>query len=271
MTQSATANQHQVGGEHYKTGGLQHWDVMSDYSVHYLCATATKYIVRARNKHGLEDYRKALHYIEKATEWLTRRPQQPIMPHHVPAHIVGELAEAYAINTSEETALICLLIGNPSLDSLDSATAAVKRAMLRLEHNMVTATILHSSDSAAMEPPPFCMPEIQTNDSTQVEDTSLHAVRNDDYAYVEHDGDLMFDENMVCQRPYARVFSKGNYYLVADRNYLTQAQQEWLPIIRTELNATEYGQLRVAYTGLYEWADEKEKFILHPAYRSWGV
>lgn len=277
MTQSATANTHQVGGEHYKTGGLQHWDVMSDYGVHYLCATATKYIVRARNKHGLEDYRKALHYIEKATEWLTRQPHHPIMPHHVPAHIVGELAEAYAVNTSEETALICLLIGNPSLDTLDSAAAAVGRAMLRLEHNTITtnSAVLRvggcNGASTMMDPPSLCTSEISKTESTQVEDASLHAIRNDDYAYVEQDGDLIIHENMVCEPPYIKIFSRGDYYLVADRDRLTQAQREWLPVIRTELNATEYYQLRVSYMGLYEWSDEKEKFILHPTYRSWGI
>lgn len=65
---AAEANSHQVGGDHYRTDGVQHWDLMADYDVPYLTATATKYISRWRKKNGVQDLEKALHYVEKAIE-----------------------------------------------------------------------------------------------------------------------------------------------------------------------------------------------------------
>lgn len=55
----------QHGGTHYEKGAYQHWDWVLDTGLGYFEGNATKYIVRHRNKNGLEDIRKARTYIEK--------------------------------------------------------------------------------------------------------------------------------------------------------------------------------------------------------------
>lgn len=64
----ATANERQVGGYHYGGGEYQHWDWVCDINLHYLPATASKYVFRHRKKKPKEDLEKALHYIQKAEE-----------------------------------------------------------------------------------------------------------------------------------------------------------------------------------------------------------
>lgn len=67
-----TANERQVGGTHYNKT-YQHWDFVCDTGMHYLIAQATRYLSRWRDKNGLEDLEKALHYVDKAEE---RAPQK---------------------------------------------------------------------------------------------------------------------------------------------------------------------------------------------------
>lgn len=58
-------NDIQIGGNHYKIE-YQHWDFVCDTNLHYLLGCATKYIARYEEKNGVEDLRKAIHYISKA-------------------------------------------------------------------------------------------------------------------------------------------------------------------------------------------------------------
>lgn len=60
-------NDIQIGGKHYQRE-YQHWDMVCDLNLHYLLACATKYISRWREKNGVEDLRKSLHYISKAED-----------------------------------------------------------------------------------------------------------------------------------------------------------------------------------------------------------
>lgn len=61
------ANEFQVGGDHYAKP-YQHWDFVLDCELNYLDGCSTKYISRWKDKNGLQDLRKALHYISKAIE-----------------------------------------------------------------------------------------------------------------------------------------------------------------------------------------------------------
>ena len=62
-------NDIQYGGDHYKKyGDLQPWDVITKWNLGYLDGTALKYIARWRDKGGLEDIRKAIHFLEKFIE-----------------------------------------------------------------------------------------------------------------------------------------------------------------------------------------------------------
>jgi hypothetical protein len=62
------ANAVQVGGGHYKQFKFETWDVILDWGLGYLDGNAVKYLSRWRHKGGVEDLRKAKHYIEKLIE-----------------------------------------------------------------------------------------------------------------------------------------------------------------------------------------------------------
>jgi hypothetical protein len=64
------ANSEQVGGNHYKTGGIEVWDFIEQNGIRFLEGNAIKYIARHRNKKGAEDLDKAKHYVYKIAEML---------------------------------------------------------------------------------------------------------------------------------------------------------------------------------------------------------
>lgn len=72
-----TANEHQVAGNHYKAHGradFQHWDLVIKFNLGYLEGQITRYLFRWRDKNGIEDLKKALHYLDKLIEtWSTRK------------------------------------------------------------------------------------------------------------------------------------------------------------------------------------------------------
>lgn len=61
------ANDDQVGGKHYSSE-YQHWDYVEDTKLPYLLAQISRYVIRWRKKNGLEDLRKAVHYVIKQRE-----------------------------------------------------------------------------------------------------------------------------------------------------------------------------------------------------------
>jgi hypothetical protein len=69
-----SANEKQVGGEHYKQG-YQHWDMVADGYLDYFKGQATKYLTRYRRKNGIQDLEKSLHYLEKLNELSIRGRQ----------------------------------------------------------------------------------------------------------------------------------------------------------------------------------------------------
>lgn len=62
------ANARQEGGSHYKTHKYETWDVIIDWNLGYLDGNAVKYLSRWRLKNGIEDLKKARHYIDKLIE-----------------------------------------------------------------------------------------------------------------------------------------------------------------------------------------------------------
>lgn len=62
------ANDSQVGGEHYKEAPVQHWDFVLMHKMPYMEAQIFKYVLRWRKKNGIEDLRKARHFIDKLIE-----------------------------------------------------------------------------------------------------------------------------------------------------------------------------------------------------------
>jgi len=69
------ANDVQIGGDHYrKVPGEQHWDrVWRLFGPGYFVGNITAYVERYQDKNGIEDLRKAKHYIEKLIELETAK------------------------------------------------------------------------------------------------------------------------------------------------------------------------------------------------------
>lgn len=70
------ANDRQVGGGHYKIGGEEHWDRVSRLNLDYFQGQITKYVERWKNKNGVEDLKKARHFLDKYIE-LHEPPTMP--------------------------------------------------------------------------------------------------------------------------------------------------------------------------------------------------
>ena len=62
------ANEIQVAGSHYKTKAIQPWDYIAANELGYFEGNIVKYVSRWRDKGGVEDLRKAKHYLEKLIE-----------------------------------------------------------------------------------------------------------------------------------------------------------------------------------------------------------
>ena len=67
------AKDSQVGGEHYKGKKIQPWDAMEAWMTPeqfkgYLRGNVVKYVARCDDKGGLEDLRKAQHYLGRLIE-----------------------------------------------------------------------------------------------------------------------------------------------------------------------------------------------------------
>ena len=62
------ANKRQVGGSHYKRLVYEPWDVIASWGLGFFDGNAVKYLARWKVKGGVEDLKKARHYIDKLIE-----------------------------------------------------------------------------------------------------------------------------------------------------------------------------------------------------------
>lgn len=82
----ASANERQIGGEHYKkhgASGEQHWDRVwriygKEKAYVYFVAAITKYVERYRDKNGIQDLEKARHYLDKLIELENKHASEPL-------------------------------------------------------------------------------------------------------------------------------------------------------------------------------------------------
>ena len=67
---SMSADLKQVGGSHYKKvpPEMQHWNIVLAYKLCYFEAQILKYLLRWRDKNGVDDLLKAQHFLEKLIE-----------------------------------------------------------------------------------------------------------------------------------------------------------------------------------------------------------
>lgn len=76
---TAPAASYQVGGDHYVSMAIQPWDAMRAWGTPeefrgFLRFNALKYVARCTAKGGLEDVRKARHYLDRLIEEMERQP-----------------------------------------------------------------------------------------------------------------------------------------------------------------------------------------------------
>lgn len=64
----ARANEQQVGGAHYAVKAIQPWDFIIANDLGYLEGNIVKYVSRWKDKGGIEDLKKAQHYLSKLIE-----------------------------------------------------------------------------------------------------------------------------------------------------------------------------------------------------------
>jgi len=88
-----SANDKQIGGDHYKKGGEEHWDRQWRlYGRGYFIGCITKYVERYPEKNGVQDLQKAIHFIEKLIELEQNsvqsavQPESPVSPVHPEAY-----------------------------------------------------------------------------------------------------------------------------------------------------------------------------------------
>lgn len=54
----------QIGGSHYKRHKIQPIDFIYDNQIGFIEGNIIKYVMRHKHKNGLEDLKKALHYLQ---------------------------------------------------------------------------------------------------------------------------------------------------------------------------------------------------------------
>jgi hypothetical protein len=67
-----TANAKQVGGNHYQKS-IQPWDYIIANNIGYMEGNIIKYVSRWKEKGGMQDLKKARHYLDKLIE-ITEKP-----------------------------------------------------------------------------------------------------------------------------------------------------------------------------------------------------
>lgn len=113
------ANDIQHGGSHYKGAKLQHWDIVARNGIGYLEGCSSKYFSRWRNKNGLEDLLKGLHYIDKILEMVSDWHYRPSGV--VPSHELVEFFEQNSITDVNEITVIQTLLQWEDVEDLHVA------------------------------------------------------------------------------------------------------------------------------------------------------
>jgi hypothetical protein len=98
-----SANNRQIGGNHYKKGGEEHWDRQWRlYGRGYFIGCITKYVERYHEKNGVQDLQKAQHFLDKLIELenqhaLSAAVQESDQPYPSPQLFDGYYQEPYRV------------------------------------------------------------------------------------------------------------------------------------------------------------------------------
>lgn len=118
----------QHGGNHYKIDDdrFQHWNFVVACDLGYHLGNATKYITRHRKKNGVEDLKKAGHYIDKMVELIrSSKVDQPISG--IGENVLEEYCHANQLELEgPEHVLLDMLIRRVTITSLVHASNYLK-------------------------------------------------------------------------------------------------------------------------------------------------
>jgi hypothetical protein len=120
----------QVGGDHYRGREYQHWDVIDRNGIGYLEGVASKYVCRYKEKSGLQDLKKAEHYVMKLMEEVqehNRRPRGAATEKELHGLRVG-----YDLDATAYGAVHCLLTWS-EMDHLQAALKDVQDLIMVTE------------------------------------------------------------------------------------------------------------------------------------------
>ena len=71
----ATANEHQVGGDHYRGRAMQPWDIIEAWGLDFFEGSVLGYLLRRKpGVKRVDDLRKARHYLDKCIERELKQP-----------------------------------------------------------------------------------------------------------------------------------------------------------------------------------------------------
>lgn len=125
-------NDNQVGGTHYKTA-YQHWDFMArNFGAVWFKGCATKYVIRWREKNGVEDLKKAYHYLEKLEELA----QTDVLKTPFVCARAGYFCEANGLNNKEkgpEGVIVKLIFGAETCVDIGLARQKILHLILEEE------------------------------------------------------------------------------------------------------------------------------------------
>jgi len=109
-------NEMQIGGKHYQKS-YQHWDFVCDTGMPYLLGCATKYPTRWKDKNGIEDLRKCIHYIQKAKDCYIYMPGNKwydLFTFETTEHRISECTKAFVnqLGSQEANIISAIVQGN---------------------------------------------------------------------------------------------------------------------------------------------------------------
>lgn len=70
----------QVGGSHYKGFKIQPVEFIHQNGIGYMAGNVIKYVSRYQDKNGIEDLKKARHYIDMMIEFEQEADKKPVKP-----------------------------------------------------------------------------------------------------------------------------------------------------------------------------------------------
>jgi hypothetical protein len=96
-----SANESQVAGDHYmKYGKLQHWDVVHHFDLDYFQGQITKYVFRWKLKNGVQDLKKARHFLDKYIELAEADAERKIIEDRLQLSSNGPTISEHAVKES---------------------------------------------------------------------------------------------------------------------------------------------------------------------------